>query len=767
MASLAVCQESEYGRTVVCESWFQDDGFFDRISERKINDNHYLLDSTFLIDHRDLFVSPVWRDSLGISSEVSFVAGAERWDLHSGLTYITYHQYLCGYVVDDGEIILGLSDCFVASIQGNVVALTDEDCELLASIDSIAIVDSLRSILFDKDIDILEEEEVNLTSFDVVLASINYSLTPSGCTKVVMPGARVRAGESIYFFSPNGDLVQSSDQKLLRPAGTAFGTYDVTGVTDGDQLCTYVESQLSSSSTSVMVRDIGRALRANCPDIRGGCPQPDMDEWTDAALASLPLVNFGNNATLDRVHLDQVCIDESTPAWPQHPNAHLGDDRWKRTYTAFAFAELAYDYFKINLGWDGPGDGGEPLRILTGMEIDGVYGYVLNDGTNLNGTRDYYRIHLTDYLNTYPATVAHEFVHLILFAGVQFEANNDLDFMMHEGLAMVFQEAFLEDIGLTAYQPSFVDPWLRHISDVDFNANTDHKNGSLWLTVSKLMSQGGSNNGVAVPSIGFRDMSSIWFNTMTQDLTNGMTPQQFADALVIEAEMIFGPCSQQVESTVLALQSVGLASEWGDTRLIGPGPLCAELSAFPGSWPPHITISTSHNYKCAGQVTEWSFPFGWVNAQNVPNGQAGNWANHITFISYPSNTPPHYPKSYTVKARVDGRWIRRTIRFRDCYGPNEDPDPCSGVTASHHNYDRRFLNSSQRVSLLPNPVTDLMNVYTFDGLGLNYMITALDGTTMLSGVVSGDAYLDVSSLPAGLYLLYDIDHYTSYKFLKL
>lgn len=302
--SVVFCQDSSYGRTVLCESWFEDGGFFDRVSGRKINDNHYLLDSTFLIDHRDLFDSPLWRDSLGISSEVSFVAGVERYDANSGLTFINYQQYVCGHLVDGGEIIPGLIDCFVASIHGNVVAVTDDDCELLAAVDSIVIVNSLRSILFEEDIDSLEGEAVNVTSFDVVLASTNYDMTPAGCTKVVIPGARVRAGQGMYFFSPSGDLIYSSDQELLKPAGTAFGTYDVTGVSEGHQLCTSVEGQLSSSSTRVMVRDIGRALNAACPDKIGGCPPPDMDNWTDAALNSLPLVNFGNTATLDRVHLD-------------------------------------------------------------------------------------------------------------------------------------------------------------------------------------------------------------------------------------------------------------------------------------------------------------------------------------------------------------------------------------------------------------------------------------------------------------------------------
>jgi hypothetical protein len=61
---------------------------------------------------------------------------------------------------------------------------------------------------------------------------------------------------------------------------------------------------------------------------------------------------------------------------------------------------------------------------------------------------------------------------------------------------------------------------------------------------------------------------------------------------------------------------------------------------------------------------------------------------------------------------------------------------------------------NEKVSVHPNPMTDVLNINTGTNLVVNYEITSISGVVMLKGVVVGGAKaVDVSSLNSGVYFV--------------
>lgn len=735
-------------QTILCEQWFDDDGWIENNCKQKINDQYYVFDTTFLIDHRELFTNEVYRDSLGIVPGVTFEIQREIFDPITSLQFVTYQQYICGYPVEDAEIVVGLIDCFVASIHGNVVNNVVSYCEQLIETDSI---------------DFLQDEVLSIIGTDSiktltkVVASINRDHQEGQCYREVVPAARINLDARDILVDVNGEVLSASDNIRARPAPTYYGSLDVSGVSVAGQLCTYSGGAEFSSSEKVMVRDVERFYLLGCGLF---CPDdPFISSFTSSALSNNP-------SGLEIVERDLICIDSQDASWP--PDNVFGFFN-RRTYGAFALTEAVYDFFDSKFSWTGPRNVGRPLRVLTGYPngmAESNFGFVRVDEELPR--RDVYFMQLGMRDDRYMGTVPHEYVHLILMAGFEYgltTGNKQTD-MLHEAVAASMEAAFIEDFGWLPYGQAPLVNWLTNVSQLDLSSTgDDYTNGSLFLTVTRLMAQGGSNGGVSVPSIGVDAMSQIMWHTSANKLVDGTTVSQFADMLIMSATEIFGECSIELESTVLALNSVGLGINWGSPYLTGPGPLCAELTSTPGNWPPHIRIDARHNYGCPGVVTEWRFPFGWVNSGNIPDATFGDWPSCLTFIDYPTNTPPHYPKSYIVRAKVDGVWKRFTIRFKDCYGPTTDPDPCGGF-ASTNSIDPLAINSTKLITLYPNPVADVLNVYNILDESTKYRIVATSGKIVSSGIVESRGQIDLSILRPGLYVFYDISREEAFKFIK-
>ena len=61
-------------------------------------------------------------------------------------------------------------------------------------------------------------------------------------------------------------------------------------------------------------------------------------------------------------------------------------------------------------------------------------------------------------------------------------------------------------------------------------------------------------------------------------------------------------------------------------------------------------------------------------------------------------------------------------------------------------------NQAAAISILPNPVHDVMMLHNLDGKQ-TVSIFAIDGRLMKAFEVSGDEAIDVSAFPVGLYLV--------------
>ncbi len=731
-----------------CEQWFDDNGWAENNAQRVVNDNYFLFDTTFLVDHRELFVNQVYRDSLGLPPEITFEVQREIYDPISSLTYVTYQQYVCGIPVEDAELVVGLIDCFVASIHGNVVQNVDQFCDLLIEIDSIGTY---------SDEVISEIGTDSVKGWQKVVTAVDKMNIEGICYRNLVPAIRLHLNTQDIIVSVDGSVLNVVDNIRAKPAPTYYGNLDVSGVAVGDELCTYFGGAEFSSDEKIMVRDVERFYLQGCGIF---CPDdPFMRSFTNAALAN-------NLPGLELVQRDRVCISSQSTSWP--PDDVFSFSK-RRTYGAFALTEAVYDFYANRFSWNGPRNAGKPLRVLSGYPngmAESNLGFV-NVDDDLPDL-DLYFMQLGMREDYYMGTVPHEYVHLILMAGFEYgliKGNKETD-MLHEAIAASMEAAFINDFGWWPYGQAPLVNWLTNVSQLDLSTNGDDcTNGSLFLTVTKLMAQGGSNGGVSVPSIGVDAMSQILWHTSANKLVDGTSVSQFADMLIMSAIEIFGECSIQVEATVLALNSVGLATAWGSAYLTGPGPLCTELTNTPGNWSPHIRIDARHNYGCPGKVTEWRFPFGWVNSGNIPDATFGDWPRALTFVSYPANTPPHYPKSYVVRAKVDGNWKSFTIRFKDCYGPTTNPDPCDG-SVSTNSINALAANATTLITLYPNPVVNILNVYNIYDESMLYRIVSTHGEVVSSGVVASRGQINVSTLSPGLYIFYDMRREEAFKFIK-
>ena len=195
----------------------------------------------------------------------------------------------------------------------------------------------------------------------------------------------------------------------------------------------------------------------------------------------------------------------------------------------------------------------------------------------------------------------------------------------------------------------------------------------------------------------------------------------------------------QRETIHQAWASVDLGEEWDeDFELEGPSKICAELGTA-GSFPPNITIKArGSNVNCAN-VLEWRVPAGWL--------YTGNNTSSITIYSYPTNTPPYYPKNYTIRAKSTSGWKSKVVRFEDCWGNNEPTNPCDDFT-----FTSRISSKNQ---------TEL--TVLFIGDTPKFTVFSVAGETVLDGIISKNP-VDISLLNNGQYI-FSIEN-ENFKFIK-
>jgi hypothetical protein len=70
------------------------------------------------------------------------------------------------------------------------------------------------------------------------------------------------------------------------------------------------------------------------------------------------------------------------------------------------------------------------------------------------------------------------------------------------------------------------------------------------------------------------------------------------------------------------------------------------------------------------------------------------------------------------------------------------------------------------VKVYPNPAGDMIHVETQHPSGSHYLITDMAGRQVLQGALNTTNDIDVSMLPAGMYVLHTADNAWAYKFLK-
>ncbi|MEZ4936518.1 MAG: M4 family metallopeptidase [Crocinitomicaceae bacterium] len=303
------------------------------------------------------------------------------------------------------------------------------------------------------------------------------------------------------------------------------------------------------------------------------------------------------------IHTKKKDNDNINITWWTTSNTTDDNDQWPQAKyvetSAHFFATKSWDYFKTAFNWEGMDSYGSKVRVRTHLQQDNAFFHLVS-GSSI-GMMDFGSTPVFgDHYSTEPSVVGHEFTHGI----TKFTAdliNSDESGALNESFSDIFGvmiQAKMLDGNFTdwiignnvqgGHLRSLIDPKsegevLDGNGSIVWPGQPDTYQGINWITSTfdnggvhinsgvqnkwfQLLSSGGTGindngNSYNLQGIGIDKSSKIAFVALTNFLMNSSQYVDSRMATITAAQLLYGECSFEYQSTKNAWYAVGVGPE--------------------------------------------------------------------------------------------------------------------------------------------------------------------------------------------------------------
>ena len=655
---------------------------------------------------------------LGMDAPNSFVTLSERdFTENPEISFIKAQQYYNGILVEGGGYALGLINCVTFFM--NAYIMENINIDLIPDYSKQQVITILQNhegggITF---ISTNPEDDIQLLITRDLTESCDYILA----WKMIY---KVGFSEKItYVNAETGAIIKEVDGVVGIDAETMdYGTRDLNDFWDGAQTI------LRTPDNSVITYDFTNVTEG---DFRNG------------------------NFTWDP---NDIPTTGSQSSWPP-PGS---DNHIRRIYQAH-YVSVEVKEALLALGFPIPA----VTRIGANLDADGAWVRIASRHIGF-GREDSKSFALFD-------VAGHEFAHTFLLdilnftgepAGIQ-EAICDMigtyaEFLItgsHDWMIGGDNGLKVRDMANTVWEyydkvKDFSDPyilmrpldrWFTILADGGTYANPPYgPTGSSFVFGLGLE----ASAELIIASLDFLAMDSDYFDVRA--------------ATILAAEQIYGECSNEVESVVMAWYLIGVGEKYLDEcglQVEGSRSYCEETLGT-------IDVNLTLGNPVSGFTYEWSFPFGWTAlGQSAPQAYVGT---NLIITGYDNMTT--FPRYYTIllKEYDDQGVFQRhqfiTIQIRDCN--NDDPqNPCEEDDAMDFYVTNPGTGPIELEKYVPQKNVVFAsgnNLYIANGdeasADYRYAIFDISGRRMKQGWINGEKeLLDLPS--SGIYILHIYDNH--------
>ena len=666
-----------------------------------------------------------------------------------GCTHNHYQQYYKNIKVEGGEFFEHLCGCYVYLINGKII----------------------EGLNFNAQPTYTEQQ------------ALAVALTNIGATKYAWEDPIWEQGIKDDTENPNATYYPTGSLVLTRAAGTTVETtnyrltwrFEIAAINPSSQKTIYVNANTGAVLRSEnMSRDNGPA-----GTLYDGTQTIDT-KWFGGLHGHHHLIAKDNEKNVETKN------GSKEEGWDNLPHVFDNDDNWGmdaptvNATSAHWVVTRSLDFYKDTYGRKGiKNKNNSRVRVFGNSTLanNAVYRKSLSN----NPSYDYIEFGKTDATNIYgiPAGIGyasldiggHELTHGVTFNEANFayegesgaldESFADIFGTMVERYARggTFNWTNGEDLGVvfrnmqtpaSSFTPQpatyLTDPlWFNTVGCVpsDGSAGNDrcgvHVNNGVQNRWFFLLSQGGTQNGVTVQSIGIDKAARIAYHNLCTFLgANSNHPQSRLGAIA-SARILYGACSNEEIQTTNAWAAVGVGAVFAGNciSLTGEPFICNDSHFFPFCY-------TAKGF--TGASFTWNFPQGWSGTTSG----AGNKDLCITSLGN-FNPPGGYPAIVTITATssLGGSANMTVIVESDCQhlcGSGGDRSPEKNLLSNDA--------SKLAASVYPNPTNTQINVSCFGGNPQLISVFSSVGENLIEVTPSeANIVLDVSSLPNGVYFV--------------
>lgn len=689
------------------------------------------LKNTAKIEEGQLFTT--YKDSTGLGEKDVMVLVKSESDAQ-GYTHNEYHQYYSDVRVEGAEVFEHLYKCYVEIVNGIIVEglaisaipdLTEEEALKIAA-------DHLNAAEYAWE---NEDWELELQE-DTGDPSATYY--PSGALVLInLPGTSLQAANyrlAWKFKILSLDPIQSRTVYVNAIDGSIIKSFD-NSTDNGPAVTLYDGSQTIDT------------------------------KWAGG------LFHGHHHLKSDDNNKKIITKNGTRTTWKSLNHIYDLDDNWASDQavntTAHWVVNQAWDYFRTSFDRSGMDNNNNEVRIFAGSSLG-------DNARRFNeGGKEYLEFGTTNGIfgvtGTNLATLdvgGHEFTHGITAneanlvyegeSGALNESFSDIFGVMTERFARggTFNWTIGEDAGFvlrdmqtpaSSFEPQpatfLTDQWWIPVVDCIPAGENDncgvHTNSGVQNRWFFLLSQGGTQGGVAVQGIGPANAARIAYSNLCNFLGTNADHLAARAGAIAAARQLFGACSNEEIQTTNAWAAVGVGAPFVGPclTLTGYPVICIDVAGGAGLYTAHAAPGASFT---------WDFPATWSAYTTGP----GN--NTLVITSVNMSSLPPLSASISVSSSLGGTVVMQII-FEKCR--EKELNECGIKERNAIRRDQQSL-VEEAVTLYPNPAKDILQL---NAPGKNiHKITVYSslGIKIKELATSGDILsFDISTWPNGSYFI--------------
>ena len=632
----------------------KNNGSIKKISQEVTDDGYVYYKESAKIKHDNVFSKN--KEAYGLSGDDIMKLARTVDDNLKGKHYC-YQQYYKGICVEGGEYLVHTDDeGMVESTNGYLVENISQNVKAEVA-ENKALLEALKAIGAKKYAwqDTTWEHQIKLD-----LEDENATYYPKG---------------ELVFARKPGKEDYKKDSYLL-----AY-KFDITSVEPFQHLELYVDANQ------------GKVLKS-ISQIHEGSGNTLYNGTQNFAVDHAGLINYRLHANLPGAeHHTKASSGPGGTAWVLVSEYKDGDGNWgnsdRHAVSAHWAAERSWSYY-INVHARAGMFNGYKLRIHPRLPQENAF---------YNRDNGFENIYVGSNLSTLDI-MGHEYTHGVVRASSNLVYQGESG-ALNESFADIFGVAIERDAGggldwtvgedwrtiRSLQNPrGFGDPdtylglnWANTGAGTPDNGGV-HTNSGVQNRWFFLLSQGGTQNGVAVAGIGFDNAIRVAYRTLTVYLTSTSNYAAARAGSIRAANDLFGTCSAQTRAVTNAWAAVGVGAVANCTP--PPPPITASISG-----PTSLAQNVSGTFTATASGGTGTYTYQWT-----ANGRAAGTSRTMTERIRTGES------SLDITLIVRSGGIQRTVtKYVSCTN-------CSGGPGGPP------VDPQIRVSIFPNPTSDEINV---------------------------------------------------------